>query len=165
MLSILEKVGLLHGKDQGSMRLAEAGGSKTPTRAELIALDRRRQGKKGSNNDWQPTTDEAARRAKLNEGRTHMAYKPVHVVDLESGAIVSAVIHPAEQGDTQHWPPRLTMRRPNCARSGAGKEHLALTIPLIRWWTRAFTAVACCRHCLVPAAAGSMKRRTGTVAG
>ena len=87
-----------------------------------IALDRRRQGKKGSNNDWQPTTDEAARRAKLNEGRTHMAYKPVHVVDLESGAIVSAVIHPAEQGDTQHWPPRLTMRRPNCARSGAGKE-------------------------------------------
>ena len=29
-----------------------------------------------------------------------MAYKPEHVVDLESGAIVSAVVHPADQGDT-----------------------------------------------------------------
>lgn len=28
-----------------------------------------------------------------------MAYKPEHVVDLESGAIVSAVVHPADQGD------------------------------------------------------------------
>ena len=32
--------------------------------------------------------------------RAHMAYKPKHVVDLESGAIVSAVIHPADRGDT-----------------------------------------------------------------
>ena len=30
-----------------------------------------------------------------------MAYKPEHVVDLESGAIVSAVVHPADQGDTK----------------------------------------------------------------
>ena len=29
-----------------------------------------------------------------------MAYRPEHVVDLESGAVVSAVIHPADRGDT-----------------------------------------------------------------
>ncbi len=29
-----------------------------------------------------------------------MACKPEHVVDLESGAIVTAVLHPADQGDT-----------------------------------------------------------------
>ena len=29
-----------------------------------------------------------------------MAYRPEHVIDLESGTIVSAVIHPADQGDT-----------------------------------------------------------------
>ena len=32
--------------------------------------------------------------------RSHMAYRPEHVVDLESGAVVSAVIHPADRGDT-----------------------------------------------------------------
>ena len=81
-------------------RLAEESGIRTPTRAELIAFDRKRQGRKTSNKDWQSSTDEAARIAKLKDGRTHMAYRPEHVVDLESGAVVSAVIHPADQGDT-----------------------------------------------------------------
>ena len=80
-------------------RLAEESGIKTPSRAELIAFDRKRKGRKTSNKDWQSTTDEEARIAKLKDGRTHMAYKPGHVVDLESGAVVSAVIHPADQGD------------------------------------------------------------------
>ena len=66
----------------------------------MIAFDRKRQGRKTSNKDWQSSTDEDARIAKLKDGRTHMAYKPEHVVDLESGAIVSAVIHPADRGDT-----------------------------------------------------------------
>ena len=53
-----------------------------------MAFDRKRQGEKTSNKDWHSTTDEAARSAKLNDGRTHMAYKPERVVDLESRAIV-----------------------------------------------------------------------------
>ncbi|MGI6655590.1 MAG: transposase [Desulfobulbus sp.] len=126
VLRILEQANLLHGKylgidastmeanaamksivrrDTGEgyeamlVRLAEESGIKTPTRAELIAFDRKRKGKKTSNKDWQSTTDEESRIARLKDGRTHMAYKPEHVVDLESGAIVSAVIHPADQGD------------------------------------------------------------------
>ena len=75
-------------------------GIKTPARAELIAFDRKRQGRKSSNKGWQSTSDEEARIAKLKDGRTHMAYKPEHVADLESGAVVSAGIHPADQGDT-----------------------------------------------------------------
>ena len=80
--------------------LAEESGIRTPTRAELIAFDRKRQGKTTANKDWQSSTDEDARIGKLKDGRTHMAYKPEHVVDLESGAVVSAVIHPADRGDT-----------------------------------------------------------------
>ena len=56
-------------------RLAEESGIRTPTRAELIAFDRKRQGEKTSNKDWQSTTDEAARRAKLNDGRTHCLFE------------------------------------------------------------------------------------------
>ena len=81
-------------------RLAEESGIQTPSRAELIAFDRRRQGRKTANKDWQSATDEEARIAKLKDGRTRMACKPEHVVDLESGAVVSAVIHPADQGGT-----------------------------------------------------------------
>jgi len=47
-----------------------------------------RKGKKTSNKDWQSTTDEEARIAKLKDGRIHMACKPEHVVDQQSGAIV-----------------------------------------------------------------------------
>ena len=42
------------------LRLAEASGIETPTRAESIAFDRRRKGKSTSNKDWQSTTDEEA---------------------------------------------------------------------------------------------------------
>lgn len=83
------------------LRLAEESGIKTPTQAELVAFDRKRKGKTTSNKDWQSTTDEEARIGKLKDGRTHMGYKPEHVVDLESGAIVSAVVHPADQVDTK----------------------------------------------------------------
>ena len=83
------------------LHLAEESGIKTPTQAELVAFDRKRKGKTASNKDWQSTTDEEARIGKLKDGRTHMAYKPEHVVDLESGAIVSAVVHPADQVDTK----------------------------------------------------------------
>lgn len=82
------------------LRLAEESGIQTPTRAELIAFDRKRKGKKTSNKDWQSTTDEEACIARIKDGRTRMACKPEHVVDLESGVIVSAVIHPADRGDT-----------------------------------------------------------------
>ena len=53
-------------------RLAEESGIKTPTKAELITFNRKRKGKKTSNKDWQSTTDEESRIAKLKDGRTHM---------------------------------------------------------------------------------------------
>ena len=81
-------------------RLAKESGIATPTQAELVAFDRKRKGKKLSNKDWQSPVDEDARIAKLKDGRTRLAHKPEHVVDLDSGAIVSAKIHLADAGDT-----------------------------------------------------------------
>ena len=37
----------------------------------------------------------------MKDGTTHLAYKPEHAVDLDTGVIVAARIHPADQGDTQ----------------------------------------------------------------
>jgi transposase len=97
------------------VRLAQESGIATPTAEDLIRLDRRRQGKRLSNQDWASPSDPEAKIAKLKDGRTHLAYKPEHAVDLDTGAIVAAEIHPADQGDTTTLPATLETAEANLA--------------------------------------------------
>ena len=80
-------------------KLAKESGIETPTRADLAKLDRKRK-KKGSNQDWEHRYDPDARIAKMKDGRTHLAHKAEHAVDLETGAIVAVTLQEADQGDT-----------------------------------------------------------------
>jgi phosphotransferase system HPr-like phosphotransfer protein len=96
-------------------RLAKESGIATPTADDLIRLDRNRQGKRLSNQDWTSPTDPQAKIAKLKDGRTRLAYKPEHAVDLDTGAIVAAEIHPANQGDTKTLPGTLAAAEANLA--------------------------------------------------
>jgi transposase len=80
-------------------RLAQASGIETPTREDLARLDRQRP-KKGSNDDWQHPQDPDARITKMKDGRTHLAHKAEHAVDMESGAVVAVTVQPADRGDT-----------------------------------------------------------------
>jgi hypothetical protein len=96
-------------------RLAAESGTLTPTAEDLIRLDRKRKGKRLSNEDWTSPTDPEARIAKLKDGRTHLAYKPEHAVDLDTGAIVAAAIHAADQGDTTTLPETLKAAEANLA--------------------------------------------------
>jgi transposase len=80
-------------------RLAQASGIETPTRADLARLDRKRP-KKGRNKDWRHPHDPDARITKMKDGRTHLAHKAEHAVDMETGAIVSVTVQGADQGDT-----------------------------------------------------------------
>ena len=80
-------------------RLAQASGIETPTRADLARLDRKRP-KKGRNTEWRHPHDPAARITKMKDGRTHLAHKAEHAVDLETGAIVGVTVQGADQGDT-----------------------------------------------------------------
>ena len=82
-------------------KMAEEDGVEAETKEDLARYDRKREGKRLSNREWASTTDGDARIAKLKDGRTHLAYKAEHVVDLESGAIVSVTLHPADRGDTK----------------------------------------------------------------
>ena len=66
--------------------LAEASGIPTPTRAELARFDRKRP-KKGSNDDWTHPQDPDAKITRMKDGRTHLAHKAEHVVDLETTAV------------------------------------------------------------------------------
>src|SRR5262249_31514226 len=80
-------------------RLAAESGIKTPTREALARLDRRRQ-KRTSNTDWQSPSDPDAKITKMKDGRTHLAHKAEHAVDLDSGALVAVTLHGADVGDT-----------------------------------------------------------------
>jgi transposase len=88
-------------------RLAAESGIATPTADDLVRLDRKREGKRLSNSDWASSVDPEARIARLKDGRTHLAYKPEHAVDLDTAAIVAAEIHPADRGDTATLPETL----------------------------------------------------------
>ena len=79
--------------------LAKAAGIRTPTRAALARLDRRRK-KKGSNEEWKSPSDPDAKITKMKDGRTHLAHKAEHAVDLDSGAIVAVTVQDASIGDT-----------------------------------------------------------------
>jgi transposase len=79
--------------------LAKAAGIENPTREDLARLDRKRK-KKGSNQEWKSPADPDARITKMKDGRTHLAHKAEHAVDLSSGAVVAITLAPADQGDT-----------------------------------------------------------------
>ena len=79
--------------------LAKASGIGTPTRADLARIDRKRKNK-GSNDDWTHPYDPDARITKMKDGRTHLAHKAEHAVDLETGAIVGVTVQGADEGDT-----------------------------------------------------------------
>ena len=96
-------------------RMAKESGIETPTAEDLVRLDRKRKGKTLSNADWESPTDPDARIAKMKDGRTHLAYKPEHAVDLDTGAVVAAELHAADQGDTTTMPGTLA----------SAAEHLA----------------------------------------
>src|SRR6184192_1473644 len=80
-------------------RLAQESGIATPTREQLARLDRKR-AHKGSNEDWVNAHDPEAGITKLKDGRTHLAYKAEHAVDLETGAVVAVTVATGDAGDT-----------------------------------------------------------------
>jgi len=80
-------------------RLATASGITTPTREALARLDRRRK-KRTSNTDWHSPSDPDAKITKMKDGRTHLAHKAEHAIDLDTGALVAVTLHGADVGDT-----------------------------------------------------------------
>ena len=101
-------------------RMAKESGVETPTIDDLIRLDRKRKGKKLSNEDWTSKTDPDAKIARMKDGSTHLAYKPEHAVDLDTGVIVAAPIHEADQGDTTTLDPTLRQAEKNLSGVGLG---------------------------------------------
>src|SRR4249920_1153447 len=100
-------------------QMAKESGIETPSADDLVRIDRNRKGKKLSNEEWISKTDPETRIARLKDGRTHLAYKPEHAVDLDTGVIVAAALHPADEGDTTTIEGTLTAAEKNLAQVSA----------------------------------------------
>ena len=81
--------------------LAKKSGLEEASPEELSRFDRNRPDKSCSNKEWENPHDPDAKVTKMKDGRTHLAYKAEHSMDLETEAMVAVVIHPADCGDTQ----------------------------------------------------------------
>jgi transposase len=106
-------------------KLCVAEGIENPTAEDARRVDRKRKGKKTSNRDWRSKTDPDARITRLKDGRTRLAYKAEHVVDMDTGAVLAAEIHPADQGDTATMLDSLESARTNtnAAQKDESDEH------------------------------------------
>jgi transposase len=102
--------------------LAQAEGIQNPTEEDLRRLDRARKDKKVSNEQWESPTDPDSRIAKMKDGRTHLAYKAEHAVDVVSEAIVATTVTFADKSDAQSAPVTLSLAEANLVLAGSEVE-------------------------------------------
>ena len=95
-----------------------------PSVEEIARFDRKRQDKKVSNLEWQSKTDPGSRIAKMKDGRTHLAYKAEHVIDLDTELILAAEIYHANEADVDTIGPSVAAAQDHLiqAESDAGIE-------------------------------------------
>lgn len=88
-------------------RLAREAGLETTDSAQLRNFDRKRVGKKMSNEQWQNPHDPDAKIGRTKDGATDMVYLPEHTVDLETGAIVQAQVLAGDHRDSEELSERV----------------------------------------------------------
>ncbi len=103
-------------------KLAVESGLENPTDEDLRKFDRKRKGKKVSNDEWFNPHDPDAKIARMKDGRTHLAYKTEHAVDLDSDLALAAPVYLADEGDTATLPQTVTMAQTNLMLAGSEAE-------------------------------------------
>jgi transposase len=93
-----------------------------PTAEEIARFDRKRQDKKVSNREWQSETDPDSRITKMKDGRTHLAYKAEHVVDLDTELILAAEVYPADTADVDTIGPSISQAQDNLIQAESEAE-------------------------------------------
>lgn len=93
-----------------------------PSDEDLRRYDKKRKNKKVSNEEWVSPSDPDSRVAQLKDGRTHLAYKAEHVVDLESDLLLAAEIVPANHGDTQTMTDSVMQAQVNLQEAGSEQQ-------------------------------------------
>lgn len=99
-------------------RLMKAEGIDDPSEEEVRRFDRKRK-KKTSNKEWKSATDPDSRVTKMKDGRTHLAYKAEHAVEVGSGLIVAPVVYRGDDGDAETLPVTVELARQQLTEAGS----------------------------------------------
>jgi hypothetical protein len=102
--------------------LMVAEGVENPTDEEIRRFDKKRKNKKVSNKEWESPTDPDSRIAKMKDGRTHLAYKAEHTVDLDSEFVLAATVHTADQADSATLVESVLQAQVNLVQAGSEQE-------------------------------------------
>jgi transposase len=102
-------------------RLAAEEGMEDPTDEELRRFDKKRP-KKVPNKEWESPVDPDSRIAKMKDGRTRLAYKAEHTLDLESEFVLSAAVHTADQSDQTTLVDSVLQAQVNLVLAGSEQE-------------------------------------------
>ena len=93
-----------------------------PTHEQIRRYDKKRKDKKVSNEEWMSPNDAESRITQLKDGRTHLAYKAEHVVDLKSDLVLAAEIHKADQADTETLVDSVMQAQINLKQAGSEQQ-------------------------------------------
>jgi transposase len=102
--------------------MQEEEGVENPTDEELRRFDRKRKDKRVSNQKWMSRTDPDSRIAKMKDGRTHLAYKAEHVIDLDTELVLAASIHHADEGEADSLVESVMEAQANITEAGIATE-------------------------------------------
>ena len=110
---------------------------------DIRRYDKQRKNKRVSNDQWQSPSDPESRITKMKDGRTHLAYKAEHVVDLESELVVAAEVYSGNQADTDTLADSLLQAQVNLNEAQGEVQieeavadkgyHAAHTLELCQW--------------------------------
>ena len=93
-----------------------------PTDEEVRRYDKKRKNKRVSNEEWVSQSDPESRITQMKDGRTHLAYKAEHVVDLKSDIVLAAEIRKADEADTETLVDSVMEAQNNLNQAGSQTE-------------------------------------------
>jgi transposase len=90
-----------------------------PTVEDVRRYDKQRKNKKVGNEDWVSKSDSESQITQMKDGRTHLAYKAEHVVDLKTDLVLAAEIRPATAADTATMVDSVVQAQVNLEQAGS----------------------------------------------
>jgi transposase len=102
-------------------KLMAEEGIEDPTDEDIRKFDKKRK-KKVSNKDWVSPNDPDARIAKMKDGRTHLAYKTEHAIDVQSDLVLAAGVYHADEADTATLSQTLIQAQAHTVLAGSDAE-------------------------------------------
>ena len=102
-------------------KLMAEEGIEDPTDEDIRKFDKKRK-KKVSNKEWMSPTDSDARIMKMKDGRTHLAYKTEHAIDVDTDIVLAAGVYKADESDTATFSETLVKAQAHTILAGSDSQ-------------------------------------------